>query len=469
MYFSEDGSIEPGFKILLSIYLGYFVAVFYHLIVLQLWPRSQYSYFILTSMALYYWNFGTDLLHPIITITVQWLLLKAFKGSRKCVLLSFIFQMGYYLIGIWIQEPNYKLNWLTPQCVLLLRMIGLAFDTYDGQRDQEKLSPDQKERGLTSCPSYTEILAYSFFPGGFLIGPQFPLVHLRKLVSKQLIPVTVSNLGRYKEALCQLTIGTVILVSQQHLQSYISFDYLTTFEFKSSAFFKKMVMICVCGHLGIIKYLAIWSINDGVCIITGLGYRGSKDSPYVWDAVRNSKLSDFITCYRYQHIVSCYNINTNGWVLRYVHKRLRFVGSRLFSHFCSLLFLAIWHGFHVGYFTAFALQLLVMNAERQFLDAVSRTPAIMMIVKLMPTWLPKLIGSIYLHAFLGYCFVDFALMHWSVFSSVNGSVYWCGHWFFILLLITAKFLSRFCAVSSDVNLKISAEPAAGEQQKLKAQ
>ena len=52
-------------------------------------------------------------------------------------------------------------------------------------------------------------------------------------------------------------------------------------------------------------------------------------------------------------------------VHRYFFKRLRFLGNKTFSHFATLMFLAVWHGYYPGYFGSFMLEFFVMRAERE--------------------------------------------------------------------------------------------------------
>ena len=40
---------------------------------------------------------------------------------------------------------------------------------------QEKLSATQKSLQLNSVPSFLEIAGHTYFFGGFLVGPQFPM------------------------------------------------------------------------------------------------------------------------------------------------------------------------------------------------------------------------------------------------------------------------------------------------------
>lgn len=49
---------------------------------------------------------------------------------------------------------------------------------------------------------------------------------------------------------------------------------------------------------------------------------------------------------------------------RYVYKRLRFLNNRYISQVSALVFLAVWHGLHSGYYACFFMEFVVMNFER---------------------------------------------------------------------------------------------------------
>lgn len=129
---------------------------------------------------------------------------------------------GYYTTS----TQDYDIKWTMPQCVLTLRLIGLAFNVWDGQkrdvrtlslfpviyvlshllpwRDnkshwsvlQEKLSDTQKQVALKERPSLLEIAAYAYFPGAFLIGPQFSMRRYLNYVNGQLAE-RVSNWSKH--------------------------------------------------------------------------------------------------------------------------------------------------------------------------------------------------------------------------------------------------------------------------------
>ena len=55
-----------------------------------------------------------------------------------------------------------------------------------------------------------------------------------------------------------------------------------------------------------------------------------------------------------------------------MYKRLRFLNNKMYSQIGTLLFLAVWHGYHSGYFVTFANELLTMTVEKE----VSRVPGL---------------------------------------------------------------------------------------------
>jgi len=46
-----------------------------------------------------------------------------------------------------------------------------------------------------------------------------------------------------------------------------------------------------------------------------------------WNGSANVVLTKFETCQRFQHLIESFNVNTNGWVMSYVYKRLRLISS----------------------------------------------------------------------------------------------------------------------------------------------
>lgn len=59
-------------------------------------------------------------------------------------------------------------------------------------------------------------------------------------------------------------------------------------------------------------------LQEGVCILTGLGYNGVVDGKAQWDACANMKVWLFETTPLFGGTISSFNINTNAWAARSV-------------------------------------------------------------------------------------------------------------------------------------------------------
>ena len=57
-------------------------------------------------------------------------------------------------------------------------------------------------------------------------------------------------------------------------------------------------------------------------------------------------------------------MQTNNWCGKYVFRRLAFLGNKTLSHITTMAFLAIWHGFYIGYVILFAIEFCYLTGER---------------------------------------------------------------------------------------------------------
>lgn len=193
-----------------------------------------------------------------------------------------------------------------------------------------------------------------------------------------------------------------------------------------------------------------------------------------WDGCANVKLRTFETCTQFNHYILSFNINTNHWCAEYIYKRLRFLGSKIYSQLMTLLFLALWHGFHSGYYHCFFMEFLIMYFERdvsiydrdsskfnrlfirlfrltsRFLSLFQIGPALQNSEKvqtlLKTRWEARILAWIFLKlytfVFMGYCLLSFVLLSYSRYNQVYASVYYCGHVFFLSYPFLAPYIKR---------------------------
>ncbi|CAL1290862.1 unnamed protein product [Larinioides sclopetarius] len=432
-YFADLlGAPEPALRLLFTVLIGYPLALFHRHVLFGTPPLIQHLFFIISGITLGFYNYGFDMFHSIACLFFMYLILVTVGGTYCSVVISFLFFMGYLLIGYYYTGTDeYDIKWTMPHCVLTLRLIGLAWDVYDGQKPEEKLSEEQKKTALKRSPSLLEIGGHMYFFGGFMVGPQFPMMRYLDFVD-----------GKFKEkifdgnppcittGLKSLSQGILILSLQQLGSIFVPEKIFFSDEFVEFPYWKKLIIMGVWGKLVLYKYIAIWLIAEGSCILTGMTYNGTdKNGKDLWDGCTNVKLWYFTVTTTFQGGIRSFNHNTNLWLGQYVYKRLKFLGNRYISQAGALVFLAAWHGLHLGYYACFLNEFIVMYFEKDFESFLTtRFPKVKeMLLQSALKYPVRIFMKVYMDVIMGWCLVPFVFLSWSRYMQVYSSVYFIGY------------------------------------------
>lgn len=216
------GTTEPALKLLISILMGYPMAIFYHKFVKQ---HQQYRnlYFIITGLDMAYYNFGISLYHNAIPAFVIYLTTMIFGPGKINAIISFVFNMTYLLAGyIMTESENYDITWTMPHCVLTLKLIALSFDLWDGQNKMKglELSASNKKTALDKSPTFLELIGFVYFPACFLVGPIFSFRRYSDFINDK-FPIERDAEVYEKQAMTRLFQGILYLVAFQVGGEYI--------------------------------------------------------------------------------------------------------------------------------------------------------------------------------------------------------------------------------------------------------
>ncbi|KAG8197373.1 hypothetical protein JTE90_013498 [Oedothorax gibbosus] len=427
------GASEPALRLFYTILLGYPLAYFHRTYLFGKSPCLQHLFFIGCGLTLGYYNYGNDMIHSIISVLFTYLLLFTMGGTFNSVIISFVFNMSYLMFGYYVTgTDDYDIKWSMPHCVLTLRLIGLAFDVYDGQKKESELSNDQKKTALRNCPSLIEVAGHTYFFGGFMVGPQFPMKRYIDFINGSFPAKTIAGKPSCIGAgLKRLGVGILILSIYQVGNTYIPEKvFLSDAYVMEYPLWKKLIIMGLWGKIVLYKYIACWLVSEGSCIMAGLTYNG-KDSEGndLWDGCANAKMRQYTTSSTFAGLIQSFNINTNLWVAQYVFKRLKFLGNRYISQAAALLFLAVWHGLHSGYYVCFMNEFIVMYFEKDFESFLdSRFPkvkAFFMGGALRPVSL--VLMRVFVDIMMGYSLVGFVLLSFGKYMKAYSTVYFCGH------------------------------------------
>uniref|UniRef100_A0A8C5PQJ5 Lysophospholipid acyltransferase 5 n=1 Tax=Leptobrachium leishanense TaxID=445787 RepID=A0A8C5PQJ5_9ANUR len=446
------GASEPALRLILSIFIGYPLALFQRYFLFKKQPSHIHLFNTVTGICIAYFNFGSQLYHSLLCIVLHFLILRLMGRTVTAVLTSFCFQTAYLLGGYYYTATDdYDIKWTMPHCVLTLKLIGLAFDFYDGGKDKDSLSEDQKLNAISGVPTLLEVCGFSYYYGGFLVGPQFSMCRYTKLVNGQLTDVEGQKPNSIRPAMERLSLGLFTLVIYTVFGPYLPDSYFLTEEYANQPFWYRCVYMTIWGKVMLYKYVTCWLVTEGVCILSGLGYNGKDDKGrHLWNACANMKVWLFETTPLFTGTIASFNTNTNDWVARYVFKRLRFLGNKAISQSAALFFLAIWHGLHSGYLICFSLEFLIVTVERQAMELVRDSPLLSRICS-MSLLYPFLyvIQQSFHWLFMGYPLVPFCLFTWDKWLKVYMSVYFVGHVIFLLLLFVLPYLRTVLVQKKD--------------------
>ena len=395
---------------------------------------------------------GQDIQHSLAAIITTYIILAAAGGTLVSVIISFIFNFGYLLVGYYFTETEgYDICWTMPHCVLSLRLIGITFDCYDGARARrrglESLSRDQQKTALAESPSLLEMLSHNFFIGGYFIGPQ---IQMRKY--QQCLTPTYQNAlpgSPLGYGLRRLGLGFLYLAFHILGSMYLFSDWPSSEDFINSCLLTKLILLPFWCKITLSRYISFWLIAEGVCVLSGLSFLGVTEDDkgrqkIDWKGCANVNPIRLETSTKFGHVIESFNINTNNWVAVYIYKRLKFMGSRTVSQLVTLLFLAVWHGFHSGYYLTFLNEFLIIKIEREFLAILSKsTKVARWQSSLQGGRVISLLGWLYVFMLLPHCLVPFVLLTHNKFVPSYTSMYFCLYLFLFTWPLWKKMVKTY--------------------------
>ncbi|XP_017107728.2 lysophospholipid acyltransferase 5 [Drosophila bipectinata] len=453
-------------RLLLTILAGYPIAAFYLKFLTSINDKVvHHMFFASCGAGLCYFNYGNDTYHSILGImTTYFLALFLRKATTIFLTINFIFHMTYLLLGYYYTASNeYDILWTMPHCILVLRMIGFGFDLTDGLKSEESLSKDQKETALKELPSPLELLAFAYFPSGFLVGPQFPYRRYQNFINGQYRGYE----GSLEAGLRRFGAGAFYLIVCQVGLSYLPDSYFLTPEFAGEPFFNRIYMLGFWAKFSLYKYISCWLLTEGALICIGLTYRGvdSEGNPD-WSGCSNVKLKLLETGNTMEHYVQSFNVNTNQWVGQYIYKRLKFLNNRTISYGAALGFLAVWHGYHSGYYMTFLMEYMVVSTEKQIARFYTKV--------VLPKWghilensdIYKLVYFLALKSYnivyMGWCLVAFVFLKYERWIVVYGAVNYYG---FLVLIGWAVFYHSYRQLARGESRREAGEDRRVQQKK----
>ncbi|KAL4898504.1 MBOAT, membrane-bound O-acyltransferase family-domain-containing protein [Aspergillus ambiguus] len=301
--------------------------------------------------------------------------------------IGFIFLMGHMSIShIYrqiINEPQ-AIDITGAQMVLVMKLSSFCWNVHDGRLPQAQLSDPQKYAAITEFPGILDYLGYILFFPSLFGGPSFEYVDYRRWIDTTLFDVPPgtdpskvpptrkkrkiprSGTPATKKAIAGLLWILIFL----QLGSIYNQETVLSDTFMDYSFPRRVWILHMLGFATRTKYYGVWSLTEGACILSGMGYNGfdPKSGKVFWNRLENIDPWGLETAQNSHAYLGSWNKNTNHWLRNYVYLRVTPKGKKpgFRASLATFATSAFWHGFYPGYYMTFVLGSFIQTVAKNF-------------------------------------------------------------------------------------------------------
>ncbi|RMZ81597.1 hypothetical protein DV737_g2532, partial [Chaetothyriales sp. CBS 132003] len=266
------------------------------------------------------------------------------------------------------------------QMVLLMKLSAFCWNVHDGRLKPEYLNEGQKERAVYEMPSLLDYAGYVLFFPSFMAGPAFDYVDYRRFLDTTMFDPPANGPGPPPNkkgrkiprsgipAFKKLVTGLVWLVAYLQLGTRYNVKTVLDESYMDYGLVRRVLILYGLGFTARTKYYAVWSMTEGACILSGIGYNGVDPvtKRIRWDKVENVNPWGIETAQNSRAYLEGWNENTNHWLRYYVYLRVTPKGKKpgFRASLTTFITSAFWHGFEPGYYLTFAMAAFVQTAAK---------------------------------------------------------------------------------------------------------
>ena len=142
-------------------------------------------------------------------------------------------------------------------------------------------------------------------------------------------------------------------------------------RYVSYSFLRRVWVLHMFGFTARLKYYGVWSLSEGACILSGMGYKGvdPKTGQVMWNRLQNVNPWGIETAQNNRAYLESWNINTNNWLRNYMYLRVTPRGKKpgFRASMATFVTSAFWHGFYPGYYLTFILASFLQTVAKSML------------------------------------------------------------------------------------------------------
>lgn len=267
------------------------------------------------------------------------------------------------------------------QMVLVMKLSAFCWNVHDGRLPASELSEFQRNRAIRELPGLLDYAAYVLFFPSLFAGPAFDYNDYRRWLTTVMFDPEAEKGGKVPPtrkqrriprsgtpAAKKAVIGLVWIFAFLQFSGWYNVETVTGAEFLTYGIFRRIWNLHMFGFTTRLKYYGVWSLTEGACILTGMGYNGfdPKTQQFKWDRLENVYPLGIETAQNTRAYLDSWNKNTNHWLRNYVYLRVTPKGKKpgFRASLATFSTSAFWHGFYPGYYMSFILAAFLQTVAK---------------------------------------------------------------------------------------------------------
>ncbi|EPS26117.1 Lysophospholipid acyltransferase [Penicillium oxalicum] len=301
--------------------------------------------------------------------------------------IGFLFLMGHMSINHiqrQILDDPQAVDITGAQMVMVMKLSSFCWNIHDGRLPQAQLTEAQKYSAITEFPSIANYIGYVMFFPSLFAGPSFEYVDYRRWLDTTLFdippgtdPAKVPKTRKKRKiprsgtpAAKKAAIGLFWILAFLQLGGWYTKDFVLSDAFLEYSFPRRVFTVYMLGFTSRLKYYGVWSLTEGACILSGIGYNGfdPKSGKVFWNRLENVDPWSLETAQNSYGYLGSWNKNTNHWLRNYVYLRVTPKGKKpgFRASLATFATSALWHGFYPGYYLTFVLGSFIQTVAKRF-------------------------------------------------------------------------------------------------------
>ncbi|KAF2272275.1 MBOAT family protein-like protein [Westerdykella ornata] len=268
------------------------------------------------------------------------------------------------------------------QMVMIMKLTAFCWNVQDGRLPDSELSDFQKAHAIRELPGILDYAGYVLFFPALMAGPAFDYCDYSRYISTTMFalppgvdPSKAPPTRKKRKiprsgtpATIKALVGSLWIFSFLKFSGWYNTTYLLSDEFTKYGFLRRVWCLYMLGFTTRMKYYGVWTLTEGACILSGIGYNGidAVTGRAKWDRLTNIKPLELELAQNTRGFLGAWNINTNNWLRNYMYLRVTPKGKKpgfratLATFFTS----AFWHGFYPGYYLSFILAAFIQTVAK---------------------------------------------------------------------------------------------------------